>query len=289
MSVYGVVGSVGSGKTQWLADIGMKAIARGDLVFANFHFGDRQGFGYVPHGGTCGGMVNQWDRRTLGCALLREDTLGKTPCYVFWPHPAHKQNSLWLHRIDAKRAKRYGLQWSESFIATDQFEYEKVDGWEALMNIQRSRDEWGNPAKRGIVMLIDEINMWAPSRKWAEIPMDVLYQWSHNRKQGLEIWWSSQREARVDKALREVTQLAYWTVGVGPRKAPWFFWRREYVPQPDVTDPLQATPQLEGSFWSSSFMRNKKSRYRHYDTFEPIKPSAHLNKDVQRRLAVAGG
>lgn len=274
MSVYGVVGSVGSGKTQWLADLGMKAIARGDFVFANFHFGDRVGYGLVPHPG-CRGLEFQESKSKKWVK----------PC----DHWSHRANSPYLMGpMPRGRARRYGIPWSESFVATDQFEYERVDGWESLMSIARDRDEWGNPHKRGIVMLIDEINMWAPSRKWAEIPMEVLYQWSHNRKHGLEIWWSSQREARVDKALREVTQLAYWSVGIGPRKAPLFFWRREYVPQPDVTDPTAATPQLEGAFWTSSFMRNKRSRYRHYDTYEPIKPSAHLKSEVQKRLALAG-
>jgi len=55
------------------------------------------------------------------------------------------------------------------------------------------------------VVLVDEINLWAPSRMWNALPMGLLHRWAQVRKYETQILWSAQHEARVDKVIREVT------------------------------------------------------------------------------------
>lgn len=55
------------------------------------------------------------------------------------------------------------------------------------------------------VVLVDEINLWAPSRMWAALPLGLLHRWAQVRKYRTQILWSAQHEARVDKVIREVT------------------------------------------------------------------------------------
>lgn len=56
-----------------------------------------------------------------------------------------------------------------------------------------------------MTILIDEINLSFPSRMWNKIPGWVLYFWSQTRKFGLDIYWTSQAFARVDKVIREIS------------------------------------------------------------------------------------
>ena len=76
------------------------------------------------------------------------------------------------------------------------------------------------------VVLVDEINLWAPSRMWNALPMGLLHRWAQVRKYETQILWSAQHEARVDKVIREVTgfiweckatvagQLFHWLPGI---------------------------------------------------------------------------
>lgn len=58
--------------------------------------------------------------------------------------------------------------------------------------------------REGLVV-IDEANIWCPSRFWNKLDPRILYYWSQSRKLGLDIIWTAQHEARVDTALREIT------------------------------------------------------------------------------------
>ncbi len=55
------------------------------------------------------------------------------------------------------------------------------------------------------VVLVDEINLWAPSRMWNALPIGLLHRWAQVRKYRTQILWSAQHEDRVDKVIREVT------------------------------------------------------------------------------------
>jgi hypothetical protein len=55
------------------------------------------------------------------------------------------------------------------------------------------------------MVLVDEINLWAPSRMWNSLPLGLLHRWAQVRKYQTQILWTAQHEARVDKVIREVT------------------------------------------------------------------------------------
>lgn len=55
------------------------------------------------------------------------------------------------------------------------------------------------------VVLLDELNLWFPSRLWNKIPPDILSLWAQSRKRGIDVYYSTQHLDRVDKIIREVT------------------------------------------------------------------------------------
>lgn len=55
------------------------------------------------------------------------------------------------------------------------------------------------------VVLLDEVNLWAPSRMWQRLPLGLLHRWAQVRKYQTQVLWSAQHESRVDTVLREVT------------------------------------------------------------------------------------
>ena len=76
-------------------------------------------------------------------------------------------------------------------------EFIKLESWEQLLD-----------AHDGLVLL-DEINLWMPSRAWAKLPGPLLWKWAQVRKSGLDILWTAQHQARVDKLVRELTFMLY--------------------------------------------------------------------------------
>jgi len=55
------------------------------------------------------------------------------------------------------------------------------------------------------LVILDELNLWFPSRLWQSIPPEVLSLWAQSRKRGIELIYSTQHLDRVDKVVREVT------------------------------------------------------------------------------------
>ncbi len=93
---------------------------------------------------------------------------------------------------------------------------------EALKALQDDRDVYSNfyIDKEGItkisgfrdllrirngVVILDELNLWFPSRLWNKIPPEILSLWAQSRKRGLDVFYSSQHLDRVDKVIREIT------------------------------------------------------------------------------------
>lgn len=71
----------------------------------------------------------------------------------------------------------------------------QFDSFESLLNL------------RNCLIIVDEANLWLPSRLWEKIPPWVLYRLAQTRKYQTDIFWSSQTPDRVDKTLREITNL----------------------------------------------------------------------------------
>jgi hypothetical protein len=55
------------------------------------------------------------------------------------------------------------------------------------------------------LVIIDEAHMWFGSRAWHKNTQDELSYFQQSRKEGLDLIWIAQHEARVDTGLREVT------------------------------------------------------------------------------------
>lgn len=254
-----------------LAEIGLDGIMRKkpDRVYANFHYGERIGAALLP------------------CNPLRDDLFGHE-LHRCSGVPDDASHSRYLYPMTQENARRTGLRWEKAFqVRTDQYQYFK--SLDELADVSRDRNAWMNPVERMVKVLVDEINVLAPSRKWQELDPMMMFKWSHNRKQGLDIWWSAQREARADKVVRELTELCYFSRSIGLGGRPWFYWRTSYIPTPDDADPNEAESQLQGAFWHSSFSRHKASVYSRYDTYEEIMPSAHLIENELARRAKRKG
>ena len=117
------------------------------------------------------------------------------------------------------------------------------------------------------VVLVDEINLWAPSRLWNALPLGLLHRWAQVRKYRTQIIWSSQHEARVDKVIREVTG---WVWMCSP--TPLSFGRRfSYVAfEPHDLRRVGGRPLDRNGLWL------RRGIAASYDTFELVATGDHL-------------
>lgn len=65
-------------------------------------------------------------------------------------------------------------------------------------------------AARDGIVLIDEANLFFPSRLWRQIPTELLDKLSQVRKDDLELWFSTQNAKRVDTVLRDLVSRHFW-------------------------------------------------------------------------------
>lgn len=135
------------------------------------------------------------------------------------------------------------------------------------------------------VLLIDEVNVVFPSRKWQSAPTDMLYLWAQGRKRSVAVRWTSQTERRVDTVIREVThEVAQLRVALRrPGGAPVLVRLSYYEPE-DV-----------GASEAVKAERRLRSRWRivrggvlaAYDTLEAVRPAAHLEAKPKRGAGVS--
>jgi len=115
------------------------------------------------------------------------------------------------------------------------------------------------------VILLDEINLWAPSRLWNELPLGLMHRWAQIRKYETMILWSAQHEARVDKVVRELTGFI-WECQTN--------WnRRKFI--------LRAYEPNDFRKQSAKALETKKLKLRRsiasaYDTLEIVGTGTHL-------------
>lgn len=55
------------------------------------------------------------------------------------------------------------------------------------------------------LVLIDEIGLWFNARRFRETSMDTLSFFRQSRKNGLDLWYTTQREGDIDVVIREMT------------------------------------------------------------------------------------
>jgi len=110
--------------------------------------------------------------------------------------------------------------------------------------------------KINMTVLIDEINLSFPSRMWNKIPGWVLYFFSQTRKFGLDIYYTSQALARVDKVIREITNYI-WIV-----KPFLFNWRRARKIIPEDVD------HVSKDYIETYWFKPQEKYFNQYDTYE---------------------
>jgi hypothetical protein len=66
------------------------------------------------------------------------------------------------------------------------------------------------------VLLIDEVQKWANSHEWSNLDPHLYNYFSQGGKLEVELFWTAQDSSRVDKTLREVTNIFYLVSSVFP-------------------------------------------------------------------------
>jgi len=73
----------------------------------------------------------------------------------------------------------------------------RFDGWESMLHLE------------DCVVIIDEAHLWAPSSEHRNFPMIARWKMAQARKFGLDVYWISQHEDRVNRTLRDLTNMIY--------------------------------------------------------------------------------
>ena len=66
------------------------------------------------------------------------------------------------------------------------------------------------------LVLLDEISLVCDCREWKNFSGDLVYFFTHHRKQKVSIFWASQNFGDADKKIRNLTDKVY-------RVVPWYF------------------------------------------------------------------
>lgn len=302
MSVTGYVGLPGSGKTLQLVARVLDARKHGRDVYANFGLGTRA-WGYLAP--TC-----EHD----GCAAVDG----------WHTSTAHDATSYKFVRDSAESA--YVARWfkwrrGRGFVADPGVTV--MTSWEQIIAVRVMRDELGTPHRtrvvegedgswsavrdcpvwncagcsKGATVAIDELNLWAPSRMWQELGIGVLNRWAYNRKDGLEILWTAQHEARVDKVAREVTDFIWnckclgGVVSVLGRELHLqVFHRSKWIPalltETNRTDAQEGVKNSGLTDFEFSFFHQKVADA--YDTYEHVAVNQELAAATSRRREGGG-
>lgn len=75
--------------------------------------------------------------------------------------------------------------------------WRRFDGWESMLDLE------------DCVVIIDEAHLWAPSSEHRNFPMIARWKMAQARKFGLDVYWISQHEDRVNRTLRDLTNMIY--------------------------------------------------------------------------------
>lgn len=79
-------------------------------------------------------------------------------------------------------------------------------------------------AENGLVV-IDEVNLWLPSRAWKQMPAELLWKLAQVRKFNLRVLYTAQHIKRVDTVLRELT---FWIYQSQSFRRLGFFLQRQF-------------------------------------------------------------
>jgi hypothetical protein len=130
-------------------------------------------------------------------------------------------------------------------------------------------------AARDGLVLIDEMNLWLPARVWQAVPGAMLWKLGQVRKEGLDLWWTSQHPKRVDPVVRELTiqsavVTSWFRLG--------FFWQRWY----DGIAPAKG----RSGFLTSSLVPFIPKIGRCYDHTERVSCASYVRGGIEEALTV---
>ena len=287
MSVKGLVGLMGSGKTLRLVQWGLTDLKAGREVWANFQIGTRVEGYLFP-------VCPVWS--DLICDPRFHD------------HQSVGRRFVLRGAVADRHAAEFGFRRGWAFVRNPNTHV--LTSWDELMELKVLRDEFGVPHKRGcrmltckgcskgITVLIDELNLWAPSRLWQETGIGVLNRWAYARKDGLDIFWTAQHEARVDKVAREVTEhiWACSKIGgifkIGKVTLPLVvFHRRRWIPALMTEKNRVASGEganasgIMGMDFEVAFWPSLREAVRSYDTYEHVSDAGIGHKAATRAAA----
>lgn len=184
MTAEAYTGLMGSGKTLALVEYGLKALASGSDVYANFGIG-RHMWGWLLPDGSYSEVPQLLDPK------LRARYLATSPGHRigmgFVPFPNVYRLRDWEHFCQL-RVMRDPLGGAHK----EGCDYRQCNG-----------------CSRGITILIDEVNSWANSRHWQDVGVGLLTKFTYMRKHGLELVVSAQHEDRLDVALRHLLEFTW--------------------------------------------------------------------------------
>lgn len=115
------------------------------------------------------------------------------------------------------------------------------------------------------VVLIDEAGRWFNSRAWKDLPPEVFDLFTMHRHVRMDLYIAVQSFARVDKSLREVVELTYWS------KNPSFLPFHKYEGYYD----LEKAGSMKKDYHVQHIVWKKKSLRSLYDTFSMKSKFAH--------------
>ena len=148
---------------------------------------------------------------------------------------------------------------------------EHCGGWDDLMQATVPHiDDRGIPVRIPTLCIIDEANLWCPSRFWQKLDPRLLYLWSQSRKFSLDILWTAQHEQRVDTALREVS----YCVWVCKRLPLGWFLYRSYQ--------IEEMRKEKRHRLASKWVRLRKDICESYNTWEVIDLGVECLRGIER-------
>ena len=134
---------------------------------------------------------------------------------------------------------------------------------------------WTKPSEltkieQGII-LMDEAQIYFNSRKWEDLDEQLQYKLQQHRKDGLDIWGTTQHEARIDVLMRELVSSFFVCKKIfGSKegaKKPWgLILMSHYYPEE------MKSIKKSNSFFDIDFIWIQKKVCNFYNTKEKIRP-----------------
>lgn len=126
------------------------------------------------------------------------------------------------------------------------------------------------------VIALDEAHLYFPARGALKLPMSWLTLMSQTRKRGWDIFYTTQHENRLDRVIRDITNVMWLSQCYAFGETPWLFAARGYEPE------YFRKPKRVVGRWYGRFDKKVAAAY---DTYETIQEAEHLKADDVYRVA----